>query len=227
MTIESMHIDLNHRVRLHAALGDPSRLAVVDALRVSDRSPSELADLVGLESNLMAHHLRVLEELGVIVRITSEGDRRKRYVQLVPSALAGLHMGPHLSARRVIFVCTENSARSQLAEAIWNQVQSVPAISAGIEPARQIHAGAMEAGRRRGLDLVGAFPKPMPVLTRGDLVISVCDRAHDALIDVGDIHEIHWSVPDPAAPGSRTSFDEAADILAQRVTDLSANLERG
>ena len=117
--IESMDLDLKVRARLHAALGDPHRLAVVEVLQLSDRSPSELADMLCLGSNLMAHHLGVLEDLGLIVRVVSEGDRRKRYVQLVPSALAGLELGGGVRGEKIVFVCTENSARSQLAEAIW------------------------------------------------------------------------------------------------------------
>ncbi|MGO8873557.1 MAG: helix-turn-helix domain-containing protein [Acidimicrobiales bacterium] len=215
-----MVLDLAARARLHAALGDPHRLAVVDALHLSDRSPSELADMLGLGSNLMAHHLGVLEDLGVIVRVASEGDRRKRYVQLVPSTLSGLRWGGGLRAQRIIFVCTENSARSQLAEAIWNQRHSVPATSAGIAPATELQPGALEVAARRGIDLTGACPKPLPELSQDDLVISVCDRAHDALAERGGMRELHWSVPDPAGPEAVITFDQAADVLTDRIASL-------
>ncbi|MFP5282498.1 MAG: helix-turn-helix domain-containing protein, partial [Actinomycetes bacterium] len=97
---------------------------MVDHLFLVDASPSELAAHVGLSSNLLAHHLRVLEEADVVRRIRSEGDRRRSYVQLCtnhPLVLAaaicptGLEPPP-----RVVFVCTANSARSQLAAATWN-----------------------------------------------------------------------------------------------------------
>lgn len=215
-----MVLDLEARARLHAALGDPHRLAVVDALHLSDRSPSELAEMLDLGSNLMAHHLGVLEDLGVIRRVTSEGDRRKRYVQLIPSTLAGLRLGGGLRAQRIVFVCTENSARSQLAEAIWNQHHPVPATSAGITPATELQAGAVEVAARRGIDLTGAYPKPLPELTQDDLVISVCDRAHDALLELGDMRELHWSVPDPAGREAVITFDQAADVLTDRIASL-------
>jgi len=219
-----MRIDLVVRARLHAALGDPHRLAVVDALHLSDRSPSELAEMTGLGSNLMAHHLGVLEDLGVIVRVASEGDRRRRYVQLVPSALSGLRLGGGLQAQRIIFVCTENSARSQLAEAIWNEHHSVPATSAGIAPAAELQPGALDVAARRGIDLTGAYPKPLPELAQDDLVISVCDRAHDALAERGGVRELHWSVPDPAGPGAAITFDQTADLLTDRITSLGLSV---
>ncbi len=219
-----MYFDLEARARLHAALGDPHRLAVVDDLHFSDRSPSELAEALGVGSNLMAHHLGVLEDLGVIVRVASEGDRRKRYVQLVPSALSGLRIGTVLRAERIVFVCTENSARSQLAESIWNQRHSVPATSAGITPATELQAGAMEVAARRGIDLTGAHPKPLPDLAQADLVISVCDRAHDVLAEREGMRELHWSVPDPAGRGAPTTFDEAADVLTARIASVAPNI---
>jgi len=213
-------VDLVTRARLHAALGDPHRLAVVDALHFSDRSPSELAEMLGLESNLTAHHLGVLEDVGIVTRVASEGDRRKRYVQLVPSALSGLYVGAGITAKRIVFVCTENSARSQLAEAIWNQRHTVPATSAGITPSDELQPGAIDVAARRGIDLTNAYPKPLPELTGDDLVISVCDRAHDVLAERGEIRELHWSVPDPAVANAAATFDQAADALTDRIATL-------
>ena len=220
-------VDLVTRARLHAALGDPHRLAVVDALHLSDRSPSELADMLGLESNLTAHHLGVLEDVGIVTRVASEGDRRKRYVQLVPSALSGLYVGGGVTAQRIVFVCTENSARSQLAEAIWNERHIVPATSAGITPSDELQPGALEVAARRGIDLTNAYPKPLPELTDDDLVISVCDRAHDVLAERGDIRELHWSVPDPAVVNASTRFDQAADALTDRIAPLEPCITPG
>jgi protein-tyrosine-phosphatase len=216
--------DLDTRAHLHAALGDPHRLAVVDVLHLSDRTPSELAEMLGLGSNLMAHHLGVLEDVGIITRVASEGDRRKRYVQLVLSRLSGLRLGGAVLAQRIVFVCTENSARSQLAEAIWNQRHTVPATSAGIAPADELQPGALEIAIRRGIDLTSAYPKPLPVLSDDDLVISVCDRAHDALAERGDIRELHWSVPDPAGTNAATTFDQAADALTDRIASLGPSI---
>jgi len=103
---------LVRRAALHAALADPARLRIIDTLAVGDRSPSELAAMLAMPSNLLAHHLRVLEGEGLIDRTRSEGDKRRSYLQLVPGALDELTPPPLPDVRRVLFVCTANSARS-------------------------------------------------------------------------------------------------------------------
>ncbi len=75
------------RARKHAALGDPSRLRMLDLLTFGDLSPSDLGDEMDLPSNLVAHHLNVLEREGIVVRSRSEGDGRRAYVRLKPGAL--------------------------------------------------------------------------------------------------------------------------------------------
>ncbi|MDQ3484023.1 MAG: winged helix-turn-helix domain-containing protein, partial [Actinomycetota bacterium] len=90
------NIELRRRARMYAALGDPVRLAIVDRLYVSDAAPRELSEHFGLATNLLAHHLQVLEATGVIRRSRSEGDRRRKYVQLsldnpTVRALVGSH----------------------------------------------------------------------------------------------------------------------------------------
>src|SRR5918999_4175409 len=114
-------LNLEEGAAVHAALGEPVRLALVDQLIAGDASPSDLAEALGLGTNLLAHHLKVLEAAGVIRRVRSEGDRRRSYVQLrlenpvVRGALPGRPIASAL--RRVMFVCSANSARSQLAAA--------------------------------------------------------------------------------------------------------------
>src|ERR1035441_4155623 len=102
--------EVSHRARRYAALGDPIRLAIVDELTSTDRSPSELAAIVDIDSNLLAHHLGVLERLLMVERIGSQGDRRRRYIRLIPNTLDDLHPGGPIGAGRIIFVCTENAA---------------------------------------------------------------------------------------------------------------------
>ena len=77
-----MDQNLDRRAAVFAALGEPVRLALVDRLVAGDASPGELAADVGLGSNLLAHHLSVLEDAGIIRRARSEGDRRRSYVHL-------------------------------------------------------------------------------------------------------------------------------------------------
>ena len=105
------------RARIHAALGEPARLEMIDRLALGDLAPGELASLMGLPSNLTAHHLRVLEDVGLVRRVRSEADRRRTYVRLGPETLAGLMPPTTRTVIRVLFVCSQNSARSQLAEA--------------------------------------------------------------------------------------------------------------
>jgi DNA-binding transcriptional ArsR family regulator len=119
-----------------AALGEPIRLGVVDLLQTQDLSPDALARALHVPGNLLAHHLKVLESAGVVTRAHSQNDRRRTYVQLVAGALEGLLPQPEpLTAPRVVFVCTHNSARSVLAEAVWHTLSDVPSASAGTHPA--------------------------------------------------------------------------------------------
>src|SRR5215813_13089700 len=102
--------EVRDRARTHAALGEPARLAIADRLVLGDVSPGELGRELGLPSNLLAHHLTVLEQAGVVQRSRSEGDRRRTYVRLQTAALAVLSPPSGRTAARVVFVCTRNSA---------------------------------------------------------------------------------------------------------------------
>ncbi|HXV93148.1 MAG TPA: helix-turn-helix domain-containing protein, partial [Pseudonocardia sp.] len=127
----NVEASLERRATVHRALGDPARLAIADALLLGEMAPSELQTLLEIPSNLLAHHLRTLERAGLVARHRSEGDRRRTYLRLVPDALDALRPNRSRAAVRVVFVCTENSARSQLAAALWNGESAVPATSAG------------------------------------------------------------------------------------------------
>ena len=190
---------LEQRAAVHAALGEPIRLAIVDELTVSDRSPTELAHRFDVPSNLLAHHLDVLVRAGVVERIPSTGDARRRYVQLRPQALDRLVMG-HRRPGRMVFVCSHNSARSQLAAAMWRSRTGQVATSAGTRPAAEVHPGAIAAARRIGLDLADASPRPFMGADDGSQLVTVCDQAHEELAPSGAAW--HWSIPDPVAVGT-------------------------
>ena len=207
---------------MHAALADLSRLRIVDTLGVGDASPSELAAMLAMPSNLLAHHLRVLEGEGLISRTRSEGDKRRSYLRLVPATLDELTPPSLRAVGRVVFVCTANSARSQLAAALWRHASPVPAASAGTNPAERIDPGAIAAAERHRLPLRRLRPRSIgDVRTGGDLVITVCDLAHEEL---GDRADLHWSVPDPARTGTPAAFDRAYHELTRRVSDLAPRL---
>jgi DNA-binding transcriptional ArsR family regulator len=138
--------DLAERVQVLSALGDPHRLAVVDLLQVQDLSPDSLGASLEIPGNLLAHHLKVLESAGVIARVPSQHDRRRTYVHLVQGALEGLlPQAPDVGASRVVFVCTHNSARSVLADALWRETSDIPSTSAGTHPADRFNPRTQKA----------------------------------------------------------------------------------
>ena len=209
------------RARRHAALGEPARLAIVERLLLTDASPTELGRQLGLASNLLAHHLGLLEQAGLITRARSQADHRRTYVRLVPGALAGLVPAGSHRAARVVFVCTANSARSPLAAALWARRSRLPAASAGTAPAPRVHPGAVAAARRHGLSLAGARTRRLETVLRpGDLVVAVCDNAHEhAATRAGEW--LHWAVPDPAPAGTDAAFDAAVQELSERIDRLA------
>lgn len=218
---------LQHRVAVYAALADPTRLQVVDLLTVGDAASSELSARLGTPSNLLAHHLGILEGAGVIERRRSEGDRRRSYWHLVP-ATVGSFAGPALETPgRVVFVCTANTARSHLAAALWRAASDIPATSAGTHPGDRVARGAVATAGRHDLALPDVRPQHLddigPAPAGDDLVVTVCDRAHEEL---GTASRVHWSVPDPVSAGTRAAFDRAHDELAARVGLLAPLLVR-
>jgi len=210
---------------MHAALADPARLMITDTLAEGDASPSELGALLGMPSNLLAHHLRVLEDAGIITRRRSEGDHRRSYLRLVPGALDALAGRPQREAARLLFVCTANSARSHLAAALWRQASRVPAASAGTRPADAIDPGAVDAAHRHQLPMPRRRPRHISsVQEDGDLIVTVCDMAHEEL---GQLAALHWSVPDPVPAGDPAGFDAAVNELCRRVRQLAPRLGAG
>lgn len=215
-------VNLERRARAYAALGDPSRLAIIDLLAHADLASGELGAQLGIPTNLTAHHLRVLEEAGLIERRRSEGDARRSYVTRTPACNQLLGASHLPSPRKVAFVCSQNSARSQLAESYWRTVSTIPVVSGGTHPAQRVHPRALTVARRHGLDLTGARPRlATDVLSGDELVIAVCDRAYEDL----DNRPLHWSVPDPALSETTAAFDNAFADITGRITRLAASFE--
>ena len=207
---------------MYGALADPARLRIVEILSAGDASPSELTHTLAMPSNLLAHHLNVLEAQHLVVRRRSEGDQRRIYLHLVHDALANLAPVGTYRARRVLFVCTANSARSHLAAALWRQASGVPSISAGTHPAERIDPRALAAAKRHQLPLRRTNPRRISdVELRGDLMITVCDLAHEEL---GERSTLHWSIPDPVRVGDAHAFDQALERIARRIHDFAPQL---
>jgi len=210
---------LKERAARHAALADVARLAVVDELALGDRSPKELQASVGLPSNLLAHHLKVLEDAGMVARRRSEGDRRRTYLTLADASALEGPMRSEIPVGRVLFVCSANSARSQLAAALWARASDVPVVSAGTRPAKQIAKGATSVAKRHSLALVSATPQQFSdVAGQDDFVVAVCDNAYEEL---GSSSALHWSIPDPVSQGDDAAFDAAYAELDRRITTLT------
>jgi len=208
---------LQHRAEVFAALGDPTRLAIAEELSRSDRTPGELIELIDVSSALLAHHLDVLEAAGITERIASHADGRKRFVRLLPRHRAMLAVAT--APREVMFVCTHNSARSQLAAALWSRLTGRKASSAGTQPAERVHPSAIEVAQRHGLDLRDARPRRLGTINSSTTVITVCDQAHDEL--PASLTRLHWSVADPAEAGTMRAFNDAFATLQERIAMFS------
>jgi len=131
---------------------------------------------------------------------------------------------------RVLILCTGNSARSQMAEALLRSFDSrIEAFSAGAEPAERVNPFAIRAMAEAGIDLVGAEPKHVDQFLRQpfDYVVTVCDHAAEVCpAFLGAVRERrHLSFPDPAAAEGDDErklavFRESRDAIRERFRDF-------
>ncbi len=133
---------------------------------------------------------------------------------------------------RVLFLCTQNSARSQIAEALLNARRDTRLVagSAGTNPGPRVQPMAVQVLATRGIDWSHARPKSIDdvVSERWDLIITVCDNARESCPTFpGHPITAHWGVPDPAAAigdegAVRQAYENAALILGRRIDLLLA-----
>ena len=122
----------------------------------------------------------------------------------------------------MLFLCTGNSGRSQMAEALLRHMAPGRAVafSAGSHP-KPVHRDAVRVMRARGVDIAGAESKHLSVFAtdRFDYVVSLCDRVREVCPEFpGRPDTAHWSVPDPAGdPDPPAAFARVADELAGRL----------
>ena len=198
----------------HAALGDEVRLSIVKFASESDRTVNEIREYLEIASPLLAHHLDVLESVGLISRNKSSVDARKRFVSVRHENLPQFESPKTL--KRVVFVCTENIARSQLATAIWHDLIGDNASSCGTRPGASIHPLTIDAAKQHGFKITNRKPRQV---SAGDLenatVITVCDSAY---AELGESNvDAHWSILDPVQAGTKRAFDKTIEQLEQRI----------
>jgi protein-tyrosine-phosphatase/DNA-binding transcriptional ArsR family regulator len=227
----------------------PVRWRLLRELAHSDRAVHELTELVDERQNLVSYHLRQLGSAGVVRSRHSSADRRDRYYaidlmrcgELLQVSGASLHPALRLAppppeARRisnhsrrrprVLFLCTGNSARSQMAEALLARMSdgAVEAASAGSDP-KPLHRNAVRVMRKRGIDISGNRSKHLRELSsqRFDVVITLCDRVREVCPEFPSHPDlVHWSVPDPAlaGPDDRATYGVFEGIAAELETRL-------
>ncbi|HZO79267.1 MAG TPA: MarR family transcriptional regulator [Solirubrobacteraceae bacterium] len=206
--------------------GHPVRWRLLGELAYSDRRVGELCALIGLPQNLVSYHLGRLRSQRLVSRRRSLADGRDSYYvlelshcsELLAATGAALHPGLRVvraparpaawDARRptrILFLCTGNSARSQMAEALAQRLggDAVHARSAGSHP-KALHTNAVRVMGERQIDIGGRRSKRMDEFAaqRFDYVISLCDRVREVCPEFpGQPDLIHWSVRDPAGQG--------------------------
>jgi protein-tyrosine-phosphatase/DNA-binding transcriptional ArsR family regulator len=232
-----------------ALLAHPVRWRILDALAESDRPVRELTTLVDEPQSLVSYHLRKLRDAGLVTARRSSADGRDTYyavdltqcseqLQGAGGALhPGLLLGPPppapLRPARVLFLCTGNSARSQMAEALADARSGgvVRAESAGSSP-NVLHPNAVRVMEARGIDIRSNRTKHLDefVGQHFDTVITLCDRVREVCPEFPEHPRVvHWSIPDPSLAGadegdSLIAFEATAIELETRIGFLLAQL---
>lgn len=229
-------------LQLLKLLADDTRWKLITELRRSDRQVGELVVRLGLPQNLVSYHLSVLRQAGLVQVRRSDADARALYYGLDIKALQAAYQQigvslqlPAVSSNglvpttTVVFLCTANSARSQMAEG-WLRYLSggrVPVRSAGTHPAR-IHPLAVRVMAEVGIDIGYQQSKGIDALddVTPTVVITVCDLAREECLPCLDAPvQLHWSIPDPVQvqgdPDEQLAvFRSTRDQLRERVEAL-------
>ena len=232
-------------------VADPQRWMLLRELTLSDRRVGELSALLGRPQNLVSYHLGELRSGGLISARRSSADGRDTYYRIdlarcremfVEAGIA-LHPGlrterlpptpttkPRARTPRVLFLCTGNSARSQIAEAMLEHrsAHTIEARSAGSHP-KPLHPNAVRVMAERGIDIAGRPTKHVSRFARSrfDQIITLCDKVKEICPDLpGHPTTAHWSMADPSAGYDDTypSFVRTAGEIEERVEFLIAQI---
>ena len=242
-----------------ALLGDPLRWHIVSELGSSDHRVGELVAIVDRPQNVVSYHLAALRKAGVVTSRRSSADGRDVYYRvdltrcrhMLAKAGGSLHpglslapadgTGTRISGRpKLLFLCTGNSARSQIAEAlaVHRSDGQVRAASAGSHP-KPLHPNAVRVLAERGIDISSRATKPLARYAgrRFDRIITLCDKVREVCPEFpGAPTSAHWSMPDPSSSGlddeaTYPTFVQIADDIEDRValllSDLAATSSKG
>jgi ArsR family transcriptional regulator, arsenate/arsenite/antimonite-responsive transcriptional repressor / arsenate reductase (thioredoxin) len=227
------------------------RWKLVTALTQSDYRVQELVDGLQQPQNLISYHLKQLRDQRLVTERRSTADARDIYYSLdLPQlerlyAAVGVALHPSLvnhvpgpneevMPRRILFLCTENSARSQMAEGILRHLGSndVDVFSAGTQPS-QVHPEAVRVLAEMGIDISQQRAKHVNEMADQsfDTIITVCDRARENCpVFPGDSQRIHWSLSDPVAAvgaeAQHNAFEQTARQLTTRIRYFLATVNR-
>ena len=232
--------------------GDPVRWQLLRELASSDRRVQELMSLTGRPQNVVSYHLGQLRSAGLVSARRSSADGRDAYYRVDlprfgrllaetgPAVHPGLQLTvgaagavgpPGVVVARLLFLCTGNSARSQMAEAlaVAHSNGRVEAASAGSHP-KPLHPNTVRVMQERGIDIGSARPKHLSLFAvqHFDYVITLCDKVREVCPEFpGHPGYVHWSIPDPAASGGTgqdtyPAFEQTAAELETRIGFLLA-----
>ena len=210
------------------------RWELLTTLADSDYRVRELVARVGQPQNLVSYHLRLLRDGGLVTATRSSFDGRDSYYHLdlarCAAALTATGAALHPALREdagppvvpggqeepgvaVLFVCTGNSARSPIAEALLrhHSADGVTVSSAGIRPKRHLHPNAVRVLHDHfGIDVTGQRPRHLDTLAgrRFDQVITLCDKAREECPELPPHpRRGHWCLPDPATRSDNKPAD--------------------
>ncbi|GHO95098.1 ArsR family transcriptional regulator [Reticulibacter mediterranei] len=234
------------------------RWRLLQLLARSDYSGQELVRLLSQPQNLVSYHLRLLAEHHLVRERRSSADERSIYYSLDLEILRTLYFGAgdalhpllatsqteetlvretvaRLAPLRILFLCTHNSARSQMAEGILRYLGAgrIDVMSAGNHPTA-LHPLAVQACASIHIDIGQQRAKPLDELhdLTFDYIITVCDRVRESCPTFpGDPERLHWSLPDPAlAQGSEQErvavFEQTCRELLKRIRSLLLSIEQ-
>ena len=228
-------------------LANDIRWSIVHALARGDYRVQDLVGELGEAANLVSYHVGQLRKQQLIHERRSDADGRDTYYQLDIERLhglyqaAGLALHPHVLGSpaldvaqnhrrvRVLFLCTHNSARSQLAEALARAqgLGRIEAFSAGSAPT-QVHPAVERVLASCGVDASGLRSKDVQELAgqHFDYVVTVCDRVREICPSFPGSAQIHWSIADPAgiedaAEGQDRAFERTLRELNRRIAQFA------